>query len=324
MDLKPVFEKLYPTGHLGGECGVFAHLLVEFLPVGNSYAEKKRAVDKHGTRGTDGIRAGDVIITSEGTFLGFGYGHVAVVNFANDTNLWLTESNFKKDKKVTHNRMIARSSGKIYGYLRGKPNYTLPMEFPLQPKLTIMMNFPKQWGSHDEVQKVFDWFFTASGGKIDFTAKSGLVYTSFKDWEVEYMASGGSTFSPAIKEAWIKEYVRPLMLPDTDCLALVLPTASWNMEIFGMPGYVEAGACYGDKPVTVLVAADDNLPSRNFPKYSSMFDFLRHELCHYLYKIGNGSGFDFTHNHYQDDRMEDIFAPGNLDYELINQKLFDN
>src|SRR5688572_6380284 len=144
MDLQSTFERLYPTGTIGGQCGTFAHKLVDFPAVGNSFSEKKRAIEKYGIPASKlkgDFRPGDVLITSEGTWFGLGYGHVAVVNFANSVNLFLTESNFKKDQKVTHNRALPKNSPKIYGVIRGHFRFQPPMpEFPIHIKTQILFN----------------------------------------------------------------------------------------------------------------------------------------------------------------------------------------
>jgi hypothetical protein len=191
--------------------------------------------------------------------------------------------------------------------------------YPIQPRVTILMNYSMPWKTNEEVNKVFDWFFEKSGGRIDFRTKSGILYSSFKGWDIEYMSSGDGTFAPAIKVSWLKEYVYPLALPKSDVVTLVLPNAAWHDQIFNMPGMVEGGACYSDKPTMIITVADEGKMSSNFPQNSEMFDFLRHELAHYLYKNGQTSGFDFTHRHYAANEMEKMFA--DLDFSKLNLSL---
>lgn len=111
--------KKYPEGAEGGQCGVFAHKVVDFPPVGNSKAEKFASVDKFGIPAAEwqkNIHIGDVLITNESSK----YGHVAVVNKINpDGTVRLTESNFKGKETVSHDRTLPANSPKIYGAIRG-------------------------------------------------------------------------------------------------------------------------------------------------------------------------------------------------------------
>lgn len=111
--------KKYPEGAEGGQCGVFAHKVVDFPPVGNSKAEKFASVDKFGIPAMEwqkNVHVGDVLITNESSK----YGHVAVVNKINpDGSVRLTESNFKGKETVSHDRTIPVNSPKIYGAIRG-------------------------------------------------------------------------------------------------------------------------------------------------------------------------------------------------------------
>ena len=111
--------KDYPEGADGGQCGVFAHKVVDFPPVGSTRDEKFASVDKFGipaAQWKNNVRVGDVLITNESSK----YGHVAVVNKINpDGTIRLTESNFKHKETVSHDRVIAIDSPKIYGAIRG-------------------------------------------------------------------------------------------------------------------------------------------------------------------------------------------------------------
>lgn len=110
----------YPEGSQGGQCGIFAHKIVEFPPIGDAKSEKFASVDKFGIpadQWRQSPRVGDVIVTSESSR----YGHVAVVNkILPDGSLRLTESNFKGKESVSHDRILALNSPKIYGAFRGK------------------------------------------------------------------------------------------------------------------------------------------------------------------------------------------------------------
>jgi hypothetical protein len=117
--LAPVTKK-YPEGYKGGQCGVFAHKIVDFPPVGDSKKSKIAAVNKYGissSKWRSDVRVGDVIITGENPT----YGHVAIVNeILPDGRIKLTESNYKQSEKVSHDRTISINSSQIYGAIRGR------------------------------------------------------------------------------------------------------------------------------------------------------------------------------------------------------------
>lgn len=118
MDLRPILQKLYPDGCTGGQCGVFAHKLIEFPLIGNTLKNKTDAVAKFGiVRGNinGDYRPGDVIVTSENKT----YGHVAVINNVVNGVLVLSESNYNLDQKVHHSRTMPVNNSHIVGLLRG-------------------------------------------------------------------------------------------------------------------------------------------------------------------------------------------------------------
>jgi len=116
MNIRPVFEKLYPAGSYGGQCGTFAHKLVEFLPVGDLLRDKIAAVKKYGSPVTPKIASGDVLIQSGGIF-----GHVAIVNnIPLGGFIQLTESNFRLHEKVTHDRTVIYNDKSNIGFIKGK------------------------------------------------------------------------------------------------------------------------------------------------------------------------------------------------------------
>jgi len=118
--LKPQAEKKYPTGVTGGQCGDFAHKLVDFPSVGDGKLQKFKSVDKFGIQANEwrqNPKVGDVLITDENPT----YGHVAVVNeILPNGMVRLSESNFRGKEKVSHDRLVSLNSAKIYGAIRGK------------------------------------------------------------------------------------------------------------------------------------------------------------------------------------------------------------
>lgn len=114
----------YPSGFKGGQCGTFAHKIVDFPSVGDGKLEKFKTVDRIGIKKdqwlSQGPKIGDVVITNENPT----YGHVAVVNrILPDGRIQLTESNFKQSETVSHDRIIDPKSSKVYGAIRGKPKF---------------------------------------------------------------------------------------------------------------------------------------------------------------------------------------------------------
>lgn len=114
-------QEKYPDNSPGGQCGTFAHQLVDFPPVGDGKNQKIASVNKFGLPKEQwlqsGVQIGDVIITNENPT----YGHVAVVNdILPDGRIKLSESNYKRSETVSHDRLLDPNSPKIYGAIRGK------------------------------------------------------------------------------------------------------------------------------------------------------------------------------------------------------------
>lgn len=117
--IAPVARK-YPEGYNGGQCGDFAHKIVEFPSVGDSKAEKIKSIQKYGIPASQWrrqARAGDVVITGENPT----YGHVFVINeILPNGKARVTESNYKQSNKVSHDRIISLNDPIIYGAIRGQ------------------------------------------------------------------------------------------------------------------------------------------------------------------------------------------------------------
>jgi hypothetical protein len=114
----------YPKGSTGGQCGDFAHKLVEFPSVGDSLQQKLNSIDKFGIPANEwkqSPQVGDVLITKEAEKTG----HVAVVNkVLPDGSVQLSESNYYQKslgpEKVSHTRILDKNSPVIYGAIRGQ------------------------------------------------------------------------------------------------------------------------------------------------------------------------------------------------------------
>jgi len=127
--LKPTFSTEFPDGSIGGQCGTFAHKVVDGIPtMGDLYTTKQATVDKSGIKASEwksNPQVGDVLIFDTKR----PFGHVAVVNSINtDGTVTLTESNYNGkvvggklvgDEKVTNTRKVNISDPTIYGALRG-------------------------------------------------------------------------------------------------------------------------------------------------------------------------------------------------------------
>lgn len=110
----------FADGTTGGQCGTFAHSLVNDLPpVGDTLQTKEALIDKSGIKATEWAKSpqvGDVLVMDYRR----PEGHIAVVNSVNaDGTVTLSESNFKGDQKVTNNRTMNVNDPKIYGAYRG-------------------------------------------------------------------------------------------------------------------------------------------------------------------------------------------------------------
>lgn len=114
----PKISQKYPEGVKGGQCTTFLHSLVQFPPIGDGKTQKFASVDKFGIT-ADQLRQnpqiGDVIVTGENKT----YGHTAMINAILPNGFRVTESNFRGDERVTHDRIIPFNSPQIYGAIRG-------------------------------------------------------------------------------------------------------------------------------------------------------------------------------------------------------------
>jgi hypothetical protein len=111
--------KAFPDGSTGGQCGDFAHKIVDFPAVGDYKKDKIASVEKYG-KPIAMAQVGDVIITGENPI----YGHVAVINEVEgeypNLTFKLTESNYKRSNTVSHDRKLKANSGLLYGVIPSK------------------------------------------------------------------------------------------------------------------------------------------------------------------------------------------------------------
>lgn len=111
----------YPAGAKGGQCITFLHKLADFPAIGDARQQKFASVDKFGiprSRVPSQARVGMILITDENAR----YGHGAMVNAISADGRYarVTESNYKGVEKVSHDRVIALDSPRIYGAIQPK------------------------------------------------------------------------------------------------------------------------------------------------------------------------------------------------------------
>lgn len=134
MTLRPTFEHYYPDGSKGGECGIFAHNLVEFPHVGDTITTKTATVIKYGTLGKN-CQIGDVLILNVGTTAG----HVTIVNDDKGLYWQLTESNWSNNGLVHHTRLLLKTSPQIVGFFRGALKVAI-INNPMTKKVLVLFS----------------------------------------------------------------------------------------------------------------------------------------------------------------------------------------
>lgn len=326
MDLKPILSKYFPensigpgTGKLQGQCAVFAEAIVDIPKVGDTYASKKNTVLHNGILAANVIeyRIGDVLICSDGTFMGFGAGHVAVVANLNSQWLYLAESNYNKKLRVDYGRKIARGDKRIYGLLRG--NFLVDLQLPpvLTLTVSVLMQYEKEWDS-SIFQKVIDRMTLMSGGKIKLEFFPLYTYNSLKNWWYSIYPFNNGEYK-VVAPQYINESVIPLADSNNNKPANLIIWAinnqQWQGGFTGGDGtYKEYGwNYYGALPPMATIACDEADMSFKYPEDSAFLDYLLHEMTHMLSHWGRIDNYDNTDVYYfQGDRSK---AFTEFDYE---------
>lgn len=319
MDITPVLKKLFPEGSYGGQCGEFVHKLVLFGSIGNSYAEKKRFIQANGIIKYNieeigrGYRVGDLVVTSEGTFMGMGHGHVAWVIAQDSENIYLLESNFKGDGRVHYGRKLPKNSPNIYGI--GRFPFRVKIGDMAELKVSCLMNnFTKQWGS-GVFGEVDAWFHKHSNGKLKTSCIP--VYTKAQNWWYEVApAPFEGQFYKNIAKAYFNETVMPLRLPGSHVVAFCVNPKEWEGAVYGKRDLNEVGWYYPNtNPGQILISANEFDPCPWYFGMSLYKHALIHEIGHYLMHL-NGLN-DEVHKY---DNPETLNLEGiltNLDYNRI-------
>ncbi|MCL5667351.1 MAG: hypothetical protein M1383_06300 [Patescibacteria group bacterium] len=329
MDIKPIIEKIYPEGSAGGQCGDFAHKLIDFPSIGDSYSQKKKSVQQYGIlRDYVGnkFRRGDVVITDEGTFLGIGSGHVATI--LDPKTLAVVESNYFKDGKVHYGRKV--QPNRIYGVIRGA--YKFPLDLPklLTLKICLLMNYKKPWGAvYPEMLQ--EWFYENSNRTVKLEIFP--LYTNFTGItdQANYKAEGVNGpnnyyFYNVPSREWLKDTVMPLrfasdnQLPDLTILCV--SKQDWRGSVFNADGAAEIGYYYAGDDMVVLQVDEGDVSMFHYG-LPAFVDYLIHEMSHWLYDkaldYSQQAGTDRTHYYYQLNQMDKIFNDINLKQLMVNK-----
>lgn len=321
MNLIPLLKKQYPEGTIGGQCGDFAHRLVQFPSVGDKYSQKKQAVRDYGIlrENLAAFQIGDVVITSEGTTLGIGAGHVAVVADMDKHNLFLAESNFKSKLRVSYGRVLPKNNTKIYGVIRGNILVDIPITFPITLNVSYLMQYQKQWNG-----KVFDeigeWFMKASNGRIAINPFPLYTYHALKNWYYSAYGTDGNEFYNVINRQWYEDNDLPLAFTNANkpphVVVWSINRQQWEGSVFGKPDVQEIGWYYpNSNPMQIVMCAEEKDMSP-FNYGTKLFvDAVRHEISHGLYALGRPDGIDLTHTHFFNYQLEKIFD--DIDYKRL-------
>lgn len=321
MNLRLLLNEQFPEGTQWGECGLFVRLnLAAIDPVGDTYATKKKAVDTHGIRASQlagDFRVGDVIITSEGTnFLGQGTGHVAFVNNIVGDTLYLTESNFKKDLRVTHGRTLPKTSSKIYGVIRRPFKFKLPTP-PIVLKVTVLMNHEKQW-SGKAFEQLKDYIFKLSAGKLIVSCYPLYTYKALKNWWYRAEGDGFGNWFNVIDRGYVEEQALPLLYPDNHFLLWCITKKQWQGSVFDKPGTQELGWYY-NRSKFATIACDEKDMSIVRPNLPAFAHYAAHEICHFLEEYGNRRGLKMTDQYdLTENNLSKLFETLEWDYLIAN------
>jgi hypothetical protein len=294
MNLISKFSAKYPENSIGGQCAVFAEQLIDCGLVGNSYAQKKQAVQAGGILASNlygDFRIGDVVISSEGTFLGVGAGHVAVIADIHNGQPIVAESNFRKDGRVHYGRAIPIKN--IYGVIRGAFKIDLKLP-PLVLKTTILMQYQTEWNSAI-FQELIDNFKNLTGGKVTLDIYPVYTYNSLKNWYYQEYPFSGANYS-VIAYPYIQEQAIPITYGNSQLIIWAINKAQWQGTVASLNSqYQEYGWSYfGIKPCISTVTCDEGDMSFRYPNEKAFIHYITHELSHQLTRWGRGDGFDYT------------------------------
>lgn len=283
MNLIPVLQKKYPNSSIGGECAQWCENLVQFGPVGDTFAQKKAYVEKNGIIAGNiseigkGFRIGDIVVTSDGTVNGKGHGHVFFVADMDDFNLYAAESNYNLDKRVHYGRKVSKTDPKIYGIIRS------PLKLNLgtcEINYNVFINNQK-WADTGFLSEITLKIASLTNNllKVNFFP----LATSFVNWWYEDFSFGGVDYK-VIAKAYMDSSPRLLAFTSdnkpSDVFAFVVRDDQWQGSAGG--GQEFAWTNVSGKPAQIQIACDEFDPSPWYDGMRLIEHALRHELSHYL------------------------------------------
>lgn len=166
------------------------------------------------------------------------------------------------------------------------------------------------------------WFWEASKNRIFFEFEDP-VSARISKWPARVTFTEGME-ARSIEENFYREAIGCHADGSTICI-FVASNAEWKAN--GMD-YMDANHqlqayCYPvvDRGVQIACGLDEDEMSLHYPELDGFTDYVRHELCHALYKLAQPQGFDLTHKHFYDERKpENVFDDGYIDYNLLAER----
>ena len=260
MSYQQLLQSKYPEGSWGGQCGTFAHKLVNFPSVGNMLGAKLRSCLAFGIpyAKIDNFKVGDVVLENYPVF-----GHLAVINAIIGSKLQLTESNFNYDLKVHHTRQIDRADSRIFGVFRGALTYPIPPKV-LQVKV-VQKGLP--WASMgDKYAEIRTRLLQYSNNKLDIN-----LDTVFTNLDIP-LTTQGYPINQGVDQNWYTANISPLGANyDFTCLLIPpLTQTSWGWFV-------------PQTDVQVFTLENETNGSAEVEVMNDFVYKFLHELSHFLY-----------------------------------------
>lgn len=292
---------------------MWAHNIIEFPLVGDTYFTKKKAVRDFGilTTNLTEFRVGDICITNDNTIKEIGTGHVTVVADIVKGSLIAVESNYRLDHRVHYGRVIPKD--RIYGVLRGNFRFPVPFKMPLELNISILMQYDKMWDS-SIFKRLVDKMLELSGNKVKLNIFP--LYTSLKNWDYKIYPFGAYGYK-IISYEWFKANVLPLAFTNNNqspqIVLFSINKQQWQGEMFGQKSYPEYGWSYfGTNPIQSLIVCDEGDKSFRYPLEDAFIHYAIHEISHGLAHWGRTDNRDDTDINDLNNQRDKIF--NELDY----------
>jgi len=316
MNLHTTFSNFYPEGSWQGECGDFAHKLVDFKSVGNSFSQKKKAVKDYGILKENLVtfHTGDVVITSDGTFMGFGHGHVLVVMNQDKDFIYAAESNYNLDGRVHYGRKIAKNDPKIYGVIRGNFRFLVNLSKPVL-NVYFLMQYQKQWDSKC-FGEVCDRIKTAFNGRLTINPIPLYTYKALKNWDYKIYGTGMGEMFSLVSQDYFNSTVMPLT-NNAQAVIWCINKQQWEGSVLNHPETQEIGWYFRPSlPAQIELCCEEGDLSPIDPTKSLFNDGVFHELSHFFYTYGRADQVDNTHLHHLGQHNLEAIVP-DIDLERL-------